>query len=185
MSVALAHDRHHRERWSAHRPARLSRPPLSRTGRAASSSSSACSSTRRRDSRREKQKQDQRECYAWAKEQTGYDPMTAAAANKDSAAKAAKEQTAQATKGEGGQGRRERRQRRARSSVPPPGTPARAQRSALPLAAWAAGRGRKRPRRRPLRQGGHAAASRRTRRQTHSRKRPVRVSTGRGYTFSK
>ena len=46
-----------------------------------------------------KQKQDQRECYAWAKDQTGFDPMTAAAANTDSAAKAAQQQAAQATQG--------------------------------------------------------------------------------------
>jgi YmgG-like glycine-zipper protein len=46
-----------------------------------------------------KQKQDQRECYAWAKDQTGFDPATAAAPNADSAAKAAKQQTADATKG--------------------------------------------------------------------------------------
>jgi hypothetical protein len=48
----------------------------------------------------EKQKKDQSECYAWAKEQTGFDPMTAAAPNTDSAAKAAKEQTAEATQGQ-------------------------------------------------------------------------------------
>jgi hypothetical protein len=47
----------------------------------------------------DKQKKDQRECYAWAKDQTGFDPATAAAPNADSAAKAAKEQTAQATQG--------------------------------------------------------------------------------------
>jgi uncharacterized membrane protein len=46
-----------------------------------------------------KQKQDQRECYAWARDQTGFDPATAAKVNADSAAKAAKEQTAQATQG--------------------------------------------------------------------------------------
>jgi len=46
-----------------------------------------------------KQTQDQRECYAWAKDQTGFDPATAAAPNADSAAKAAKEQTATATQG--------------------------------------------------------------------------------------
>ena len=46
-----------------------------------------------------KQKQDQRECYAWAKDQTGFDPATAAAVNKDSVAKAAQQQTADATKG--------------------------------------------------------------------------------------
>jgi hypothetical protein len=46
-----------------------------------------------------KQKQDERECYAWAKDQTGFDPMTAAKANTDSAAKAAQQQTAEATKG--------------------------------------------------------------------------------------
>lgn len=48
----------------------------------------------------EKQKKDQSECYAWAKDQTGFDPMTAAAPNTDSAAKAAKEQTAEATQGQ-------------------------------------------------------------------------------------
>jgi hypothetical protein len=47
----------------------------------------------------DKQKTDQRECYAWAKDQTGFDPMTAAAPNADSAAKAAQQQTAQATQG--------------------------------------------------------------------------------------
>jgi uncharacterized protein YcfJ len=47
----------------------------------------------------DKQKKDQAECYAWAKDQTGFDPATAAAVNTDSAAKAAKEQTAQATQG--------------------------------------------------------------------------------------
>jgi hypothetical protein len=47
----------------------------------------------------EKQKKDQQECYAWAKDQTGFDPMTAAAPNADSAGKAAKEQTAEATQG--------------------------------------------------------------------------------------
>jgi hypothetical protein len=47
----------------------------------------------------DKQKKDQTECYAWAKDQTGFDPMTAAAPNADSAAKAAKAQTAEATKG--------------------------------------------------------------------------------------
>src|SRR5580765_1152046 len=48
----------------------------------------------------EKQKKDQQECYAWAKDQTGFDPMTAKAANTDSAAKAAKAQTAEATQGQ-------------------------------------------------------------------------------------
>ena len=47
----------------------------------------------------EKQKADQRACYAWAKEQTGYDPAVAAAPNADSAAKAAQQQTADATQG--------------------------------------------------------------------------------------
>ena len=47
----------------------------------------------------EKQKADQRECYAWAKDQTGYDPAVAAAPNADSAAKAAQQQTADATQG--------------------------------------------------------------------------------------
>ena len=47
----------------------------------------------------EKQKKDEKECYAWAKDQTGFDPLTAAAPNADSAGKAAKDQTAQATKG--------------------------------------------------------------------------------------
>ena len=47
----------------------------------------------------EKQKKDEKECYAWAKDQTGFDPMTAAAPNADSAGKAAKEQTATATQG--------------------------------------------------------------------------------------
>jgi hypothetical protein len=47
----------------------------------------------------EKQKKDEKECYAWAKDQTGFDPMTAAAPNADSAGKAAKDQTAQATQG--------------------------------------------------------------------------------------
>ena len=47
----------------------------------------------------DKQKKDQRECYGWAKEQTGFDPATAAAPNADSAAKAAQQQTADATKG--------------------------------------------------------------------------------------
>ncbi len=37
----------------------------------------------------DKQTKDQTECYAWAKDQTGFDPMTAAAPNADSAAKAA------------------------------------------------------------------------------------------------
>lgn len=47
----------------------------------------------------EKQKKDEKECYAWAKDQTGFDPMTAAAPNTDSAGKAAKEKTADETKG--------------------------------------------------------------------------------------
>jgi len=47
----------------------------------------------------DKQKKDQAECYAWSKDQTGFDPATAAAPNTDSAAKAAKEQTATATQG--------------------------------------------------------------------------------------
>jgi uncharacterized protein YcfJ len=47
----------------------------------------------------DKQKKDQAECYAWAKDQTGFDPATAKAANADSAAAAAKQQTADATKG--------------------------------------------------------------------------------------
>ena len=47
----------------------------------------------------DKQKKDQAECYAWSKEQTGFDPATAAAVNKDSVAKAAEAQTAEATKG--------------------------------------------------------------------------------------
>ena len=47
----------------------------------------------------EKQKKDEQECYTWAKNQTGFDPLTTAAPNADSAAKAAKEQTAQATQG--------------------------------------------------------------------------------------
>ena len=47
----------------------------------------------------EKQKADQRECYAWAKDQTGFDPAVAAGPNADSAAKAAQAQTAQATQG--------------------------------------------------------------------------------------
>jgi hypothetical protein len=47
----------------------------------------------------DKQKKDQAECYAWAKDQTGFDPMTAAAPNADSAAAAAKQQTATATQG--------------------------------------------------------------------------------------
>jgi hypothetical protein len=47
----------------------------------------------------DKQKKDQRECYVWAKDQTGFDPATAAAPNADSAAKAAQQQTADATKG--------------------------------------------------------------------------------------
>ena len=47
----------------------------------------------------DKQKKDQAECYAWSKEQTGFDPATAAAVNKDSIAKAAEAQTAEATKG--------------------------------------------------------------------------------------
>ena len=47
----------------------------------------------------DKQKQDQRECYVWAADQTGYDPLTAKAANADSAAKAAQAQTAEATQG--------------------------------------------------------------------------------------
>ena len=47
----------------------------------------------------DKQKKDQAECYAWAKDQTGFDPATAAAPNADSAAAAAKQQTADATKG--------------------------------------------------------------------------------------
>ena len=47
----------------------------------------------------EKQKKDEKECYAWAKEQTGFDPLTAAAPNADSAGKVAKDQTAQATQG--------------------------------------------------------------------------------------
>lgn len=47
----------------------------------------------------DKQKKDQAECYAWSKEQTGFDPATAAAVNKDSIAKAAEAQTAQATQG--------------------------------------------------------------------------------------
>src|SRR5690349_23141098 len=44
----------------------------------------------------DKQKKDQAECYAWSKEQTGFDPATAAAVNKDSVAKAAEAQTAEA-----------------------------------------------------------------------------------------
>ena len=47
----------------------------------------------------EKQKKDEQECYTWAKDQTGFDPLTTAAPNADSAGKAAKEQTAQATQG--------------------------------------------------------------------------------------
>ena len=47
----------------------------------------------------EKQKKDEQECYTWAKNQTGFDPLTTAAPNADSAGKAAKEQTAQATQG--------------------------------------------------------------------------------------
>jgi uncharacterized protein YcfJ len=47
----------------------------------------------------QKQKQDQRECYAWAKDQTGFDPATAAKPNADSAAKAAEQQTKTATQG--------------------------------------------------------------------------------------
>src|SRR4029450_12600813 len=47
----------------------------------------------------DKQKKDEKECYAWAKDQTGFDPLTAAAPNADSAGKAAKDQTAQATQG--------------------------------------------------------------------------------------
>ena len=47
----------------------------------------------------DKQKKDQAECYAWSKEQTGFDPATAAAPNTDSVAKAAQAQTAQATQG--------------------------------------------------------------------------------------
>lgn len=47
----------------------------------------------------DKQKKDQAECYAWAHEQTGFDPATAAAPNTDSIAKAAQAQTAQATQG--------------------------------------------------------------------------------------
>jgi len=47
----------------------------------------------------DKQTKDQTECYAWAKDQTGFDPMTAAAPNADSAAKAAQAQTATATQG--------------------------------------------------------------------------------------
>ena len=47
----------------------------------------------------DKQKKDQAECYAWAHDQTGFDPATAAAVNKDSIAKAAEAQTAEATKG--------------------------------------------------------------------------------------
>ena len=47
----------------------------------------------------DKQKKDQAECYAWSKEQTGFDPSTAVAVNKDSAAKAAEAQAAQATQG--------------------------------------------------------------------------------------
>ena len=47
----------------------------------------------------QKQTQDQRECYAWAKDQTGFDPATAVPANADSAAKAAKDQAATATQG--------------------------------------------------------------------------------------
>jgi len=48
----------------------------------------------------EKQKKDEQECYTWAKDQTSFDPLTAAAPNADSAGKAAKEQTAQATQGQ-------------------------------------------------------------------------------------
>ena len=47
----------------------------------------------------DKQKKDEKECYAWAKDQTGFDPLAAAAPNADSAGKAAKEQTATATQG--------------------------------------------------------------------------------------
>jgi hypothetical protein len=47
----------------------------------------------------EKQKKDEQECYTWAKNQTGFDPLTTAAPNADSAGKAAKDQTAQATQG--------------------------------------------------------------------------------------
>ena len=45
----------------------------------------------------DKQKKDQAECYAWSKEQTGFDPATAAAVNSDSVAKAAQGQASQAT----------------------------------------------------------------------------------------
>src|SRR5678816_3632800 len=41
----------------------------------------------------DKQKKDQAETYAWSKEQTGFDPATASAVNKDSIAKAAEAQT--------------------------------------------------------------------------------------------
>ncbi len=47
----------------------------------------------------ERQQQDQRACYAWARDQTRWDPMTGVAVNADSAAKAAQQQTAQATQG--------------------------------------------------------------------------------------
>lgn len=45
------------------------------------------------------QSKDAQECYTWAAEQTGFDPMTTAAPNADSAAKAAQAQTKQATQG--------------------------------------------------------------------------------------
>jgi hypothetical protein len=47
----------------------------------------------------EQQKHDGQECYDWAKGQTGFDPMTAAAVDPAAAAAAATQQTADATQG--------------------------------------------------------------------------------------
>ena len=47
----------------------------------------------------EQQKLDQSECYAWAKGQTGFDPLTAAPVDPAAAAAAAQAQTADATQG--------------------------------------------------------------------------------------
>lgn len=47
----------------------------------------------------EQQKQDAHECYAWAKQQTGFDPATAVAVDPAAAAKSAEQQVADATQG--------------------------------------------------------------------------------------
>jgi Glycine zipper len=132
----------------------------------------------------QQQEKDKTECYKWSKEQTGWDPLTAKAANTDSAAQAAGAATAQATQGAAVKGAA-----KGAAAGALIGAAAGDAGKGAAIGAAAGGVGgrsrKKQAEKQAAAQGANQAAAASSQQLDHFKKAVGTCMTGRGYTFSK